>query len=130
MLEAEALTSDEVPPEARLSARQNARLRERLSALLKREGLSERKLADRAGVSIGAVRGVGTTVRGPTLGTLLALAKALKVSSIEELLGPSSTTLLSKHDQLEAALGEDAMAVVMNSGDEPTAAVEAERMAL
>lgn len=102
-------------PEVRLTAGQNARLRERVKALAKREGLSERRLADKAGLSIGAVRTVGGTKAGPTLGTLLALTKALRLQSVDELLGPSATTLLANQDQLEAAVGEPAMTVVMNS---------------
>lgn len=100
--------------EVRLTARQNARLRERVKALAEREGLSERGLADKAGLSIGAVRTVGGTAAGPTLGTLLALTKALRLQSIDELLGPSATTLLAKQDQLEAAVGEPAVSVMMN----------------
>jgi hypothetical protein len=101
-------------PEVRLTARQNARLRERVLALAEREGLSERGLAEKAGLSIGAVRAVGGTVAGPTLGTLLALTKALQLQSIDELLGPSATALLANQDQLERAVGEPAMTVVMN----------------
>lgn len=103
-------------PEVKLTARQNARLRERVRALAKREGLSERGLADKAGLSVGAVRTVGGTDAGPTLGTLLALAKALGLRSIDDLLGPSAMTLLANQDQLEAAVGEPAMTVVMKSG--------------
>ena len=98
-----------------MTARQNARLRERVKALARREGLSERGLAEKAGLSIGAVRTVGGTAAGPTLGTLLALTKALRLHSVDELLGPSATTLLTKQDQLEAAVGEPAMSVVMTS---------------
>jgi len=101
--------------EVRLTARQNARLRERVKALTKREGLSERALADKAGLSVGAVRTVGGSVAGPTLGTLLALTKALGLQSVDELLGPSATTLLANQDELEGAVGEPTMTVVMNS---------------
>ena len=100
-------------PEVKLSARQNARLRERIQALAKREGLSERGLAEKAGLSVGAVRTVGGTVAGPTLGTLLALTKALRLQSIDELLGPSATALLANQGELEAVVGEPAMTVVM-----------------
>ena len=97
----------------RLSARQNARLRERLAALCEREGLSERALATKAEISIGAVRSIGKTETGPTLGTLLALTRALRLQSIDQLLGPSPTALLTAHDQLEIEVGEDAMHAVM-----------------
>jgi transcriptional regulator with XRE-family HTH domain len=100
-------------PEVKLTARQNARLRQRVKALAKREGLSERGLADKAGLSIGAVRTVGGTAAGPTLGTLLALTKALHLQSIDELLGPSATALLANQDRLEGAVGEPAMTLVM-----------------
>jgi transcriptional regulator with XRE-family HTH domain len=101
-------------PEVRLTARQNARLRERVRALAQREGLSERALAARAGLSIGAVRSVGGTEAGPTLGTLLALARALGLHSVDQLLGPSALALMARQDQLETAVGEPAMNVVMS----------------
>jgi transcriptional regulator with XRE-family HTH domain len=101
--------------EVSLTARQNARLKERVKALAQREGLTERSLAAKAGLSIGAVRAVGGTKAGPTLGTLLALTKALQLQSVDELLGPSATTLLANHDELEAVVGEPAMTVVMRS---------------
>lgn len=100
-------------PDVTLTARQNARLRERVQALAEREGLSERALAEKAGLSIGAVRSVGETTAGPTLGTLLALARALRLQSIDQLLGPSPLALMARQDQLEAAVGEPAMNVVM-----------------
>ena len=102
--------------EVRLTARQNARLKEQVSALAKREGLTVRGLAERAGLSVGAVRAVGATDAGPTLGTLLALTRALRLQSIDELLGPSATALLANQDELEAAIGEAAMTVVMMTG--------------
>lgn len=40
--------------------------------------------------------------------------KALRLQSIDELLGPSATTLLANQDRLEAAVGEPAMSLVMN----------------
>jgi transcriptional regulator with XRE-family HTH domain len=104
-------------PDVILSARQNARLRQRLQALAKREGLSERALAGRAGLSIGAVRSVGGTAAGPTLGTLLALAKALRLQSIDQLLGPSATSLMARHDRLEGAVGEPTMTIVMGADE-------------
>ncbi len=98
-----------------LSARQNARFRERIRALAEREGLSDRALAERAGLSIGAIRSLGGTAAGPTLGTLLALAKALRVQSLDQLLGPSAATLMAKHDRLEAEAGEPSMTIVMSA---------------
>lgn len=100
--------------EVKLTARQNARLRQRLLALAEREGLSERGLAAKACLSVGAVRSVGGTDAGPTLGTLLALTTALRLQSIDELLGPSATALLANQDQLEGAVGEPAMTLVMS----------------
>lgn len=98
-----------------LSARQNARLRERLVALREREGLSERALATKAGLSVGAVRSIGGTKNGPRLATLLALTRALGLQSIDQLLGPSPAALLTSHDRLEAEVGDDAMHVLMLS---------------
>ena len=99
----------------RLSARQNARLRERLLAFREREGLSERALASKAGVGIGTVRDIGKTKAGPTLATLLALVEALRLQSVDQLLGPSPTALLTAHDQLEAEMGENTMNILMQT---------------
>ena len=98
-----------------LSARQNARLRERLQALCERDGLSKRALATKADISIGAVRNIGKTKTGPRLGTLLALTHALGLQSIDQLLGPSPTALLTANDQLEAQVGEDTMRLLMRT---------------
>lgn len=99
--------------EVTLSARQNARFRDRIRALAEREGLSDRALAERSGLSIGAVRSLGETAGGPTLGTLLALAKALRVQSLDQLVGPSAMTLMNEYDRLETAAGEPSMIIVM-----------------
>lgn len=106
-----------------LTARQNARLQERLTALCEREGLSKRALATKAHISIGAVRSIGKTKTGPTLGTLIALTRALQLQSIDQLLGPSPTALLTADDQLEAQVGEGAMRVLMRTDttDQPVA---------
>lgn len=97
----------------KLSARQNARLRQRLALLCGQQGLTGRALAAKAGLSIGTVRSVGRTSSGPTLGTLLALAKALGVSSLDQLLGPSGMHLLRNLDQLEHDAGEATVTLVM-----------------
>lgn len=101
------------PRGGRISARQNARLKERLVLLCRERGLSVRSLAARAGVSIGAVRGFGRSPFGPTLGTLLALAEALDLKSIDELLGPSGSSLLRHLPRLEREAGQAPMTVVM-----------------
>jgi transcriptional regulator with XRE-family HTH domain len=49
---------------------------------------SERELAQRAGLSIGALRDLGTGLANPTLRTMVALARAFDLRSIEELIGP------------------------------------------
>ena len=100
-----------------LTARQNARLQERLAALCEREGLSKRALAAKADISFGAVQNIGKTKTGPRLGTLLALTRALQLQSIDQLLGPSPTALLTASDQLEAQVGEGAMRVLMRTDD-------------
>ena len=87
-------------------------------ALCEREGLSERALAARAGISVGAVRSIGETKNGPRLATLLALTRALGLQSIDQLLGPSPAALLIAHDRLEVAVGEGAMHALMLS-DQP-----------
>jgi len=101
--------------QVRLSARQNARLRARFTDLRRGQGLSERGLAEQVGLSYGAVRSIGRTVGGPTLGTLLAVARGLNLKSIDELLAPAGLTLLSQHDELEEAIGEPQMTVVMGA---------------
>lgn len=98
-----------------LTARQNARLQERLAALCEREGLSKRALATKAGISVGAVLSIGKTKTGPRLGTLLALTRALRLQSIDQLLGPSPTALLTANDRLEAQVGEGAIAIFMRT---------------
>lgn len=96
-----------------LTAQQNARLRERLEALCEREGLSKRALATRAGISAGAVQSIGATKAGPTLRTMLALTRALRLQSIDQLLGPTPTAFLTATDQIETQLSENGMRVVM-----------------
>ena len=103
----------------RLSARQNARLRERLLALCERQGLSERALAAKADISAGTVQRIGKTDTGPTLATLLALTRALRLQSIDQLLGPSPTALLTAHDELETQVGEGAISVLMRTDQQP-----------
>lgn len=103
----------------RLTARQNARLRERLLALCEREGLSERALADKADISVGTVQSIGSTESGPTLATLFALTRALGLQSIDELLGPSPTALVTADERLEIQLGEGAICVLMRIDQQP-----------
>ena len=98
-----------------LTARQNAQLRERLAALCEREGLSKRALASKAGISVGAVLSIGTTKAGPKLGTMLALVRALGLQSIDQLLGPSPTAMLTASDRIEVELGDCAMRVLMQT---------------
>ena len=93
---------------ATLSARQNARLQARVEALAQRAGLSTRQLATKAGLGVSTVRSVGTTGGGPTLGTLMALARALDLTSIDELLGPSALVLMESAEEFESAFGAEA----------------------
>jgi len=88
-------------------------------ALCEREGLSERALAAKADISVGTVQSIGRTESGPTLGTLFALTRALELQSIDELLGPSPTALLTAHEQLEVQLGEGAIRVLMRTDQQP-----------
>jgi transcriptional regulator with XRE-family HTH domain len=55
----------------------------RLQALRKARDLSRQQLAERAGISREYVRKLEAGRQDPTLGTLTALAKALKVSVAE-----------------------------------------------
>lgn len=95
-------------PTGTLSARQNARLKARIKALRQVAGLSTRELAKRAGVGVSTVRSVGMTNAGPTLGTLMALARALGLASIDELLGPSALALMDSADEFESRFGPEA----------------------
>jgi transcriptional regulator with XRE-family HTH domain len=72
----------------RLDARQIAQTSRRLRELRATSGLTQRKLASRAGISSGMVSALETGAAQPSLGTMLALQAALGLSSIEELLGP------------------------------------------
>lgn len=63
---------------------------------------TQRGLATKTGLGIGTVRELLAGSSDPTLGTLLAVAKALELGSIEQLLGPSGTeTLLALQEQAE-----------------------------
>lgn len=103
-----------------LSARQNARLRERLNELLAARGMSERRLAEVAGVSIGSVRSIGRTPGGPTLGTLLAIARALSLDSLDSLLGASALAKLTTPEPRDAT---DIDRVALRATAAPTAVV-------
>lgn len=79
--------------EPRLSARQLARVAERLKEL-RGSTISQRELARRTGLSARTIGQIEQGRHEPRLGTLLALRGALGVSSIEELLGPMPSTAL------------------------------------
>lgn len=69
------------------TARQAARLSERLTELRSSRNWSLRQLGDRAGISPNTVKGLEAGAQ-PDLGTLLALQRAFGLTSIEALLGP------------------------------------------
>lgn len=80
-----------------------------------KQGLSERALAQESRLSVGAIRSVGGTAGGPTLGTLLALARALDLDSIDQLLGPTATSLLANHDLLDESIGHGQLTLLLNA---------------
>ena len=88
-----ALGPDEGQAEPRLTARQLARVAERLKEL-RGSAISQRELARRTGLSAGTIGQIEQGRHEPRLGTLLALRGALGVGSIEELLGPMPSTAL------------------------------------
>lgn len=78
----------------------------RLQELLEERKLSRRKLATLSvGVSIGTVMEIVRGERDPDLGTMLSIAHALKLRSIEELLGPLGTTGFQEHEGRETLEG-------------------------
>jgi transcriptional regulator with XRE-family HTH domain len=84
---------DEDEAEPRLTARQLARVAERLKEL-RGSAISQRELARRTGLSAGTIGQIEQGRHEPRLGTLLALRGALDLGSIEELLGPMPSTAL------------------------------------
>ena len=84
---------EEQKAEPRLSARQLARVAERLKEL-RGSTISQRELARRTGLSARTIGQIEQGRHEPRLGTLLALRGALGVSSIEELLGPMPSLAL------------------------------------
>lgn len=91
--ERDGLEPEDQEAEPRLSARQLARVAERLKEL-RGSAISQRELARRTGLSPGTIGQIEQGRHEPRLGTLLALRGALGVSSIEELLGPMPSTAL------------------------------------
>jgi transcriptional regulator with XRE-family HTH domain len=74
-----------------LTAEQAARFAARLTELRLSRNLSERALASAAGLGPTTVRNLLSGKANPRLSTLLALTRALGLSSIEELIGPFAT---------------------------------------
>ena len=87
------LKPDDERAEPRLTARQLARVAERLKEL-RGSAISQRELARRTGLSAGTIGQIEQGRHEPRLGTLLALRGALGLGSIEELLGPMPSTAL------------------------------------
>lgn len=94
------MTSDQSP---RATARElSQESKEALSTrlrLLCGDSISQRALADRSGVSYGAVGDLWHARSDPTLSTLLRIVDALGLSSIEELLAPIGTQVLLDHER-------------------------------
>lgn len=78
--------------DAKLSARESARIGKRLKSLRGTTGL--RDLAESAGLSPSTINQIELGRRQPKLGTMLALCEALGLHSIEELIGPMPSQAL------------------------------------
>jgi transcriptional regulator with XRE-family HTH domain len=84
--------------ELALSARQIAQLSQRLTALRDEQGLTQRALEKKSGLSSGTISALERGRAQPTLATMLALEAALAAPSLEHLLGPVTTPLMpSQH---------------------------------
>lgn len=83
---------------ARLSDGAKAALAERVRELSAGR-YSRRGLAAATGLGIGTVMDLWAGRSDPTLGTLLALAEALELRSVEELLGPLGTQAMLEHQR-------------------------------
>ncbi len=81
-----------------LDAHQTEQFGQRLRALREGRRWSTRELASRAGIANGAVSQLESGTTSPRLTTMLALVRAFELRSIEELLGPLPTGLLTGHD--------------------------------
>jgi transcriptional regulator with XRE-family HTH domain len=82
----------DLPAEAKLSARENAQIGERLKMLRGKTPL--RDLGERAQLSPSTINQIELGRRQPKLGTMLALCRALDLHSIEELIGPMPSQTL------------------------------------
>lgn len=78
-------------PRPALSARENARLRDRWRTLLRERHIAERDLAERLHVSPSTLTSVGRSPAGPTLATLMRIRDGLGLKSIDELLATGET---------------------------------------
>lgn len=89
-----------------LSKTQREHLAARIRRLGEERGLtSDRAIADRAFLAPKALLAIANGQKGPTLSTLLALCRALRVYSIDQLLGFSATVYFTDLDEIEGALG-------------------------
>ena len=107
-------TLENVPPA--LTPPQRQALSARVRELARQRGMSVAELQRTAGLGDKAVRDIETGAHGPTLSTLLALCAALRLYSVDQLLGPSATRLFSRQDAIHAAVSGRAL---LRAVDEP-----------
>ena len=83
-------------PQPKLSARQNAQLRENFVRSMAMAGTNETALAKSIGVARHTLTSIGRSASGPHLATLLLVAQELGLYSMDELLGSSSLQRMSE----------------------------------
>lgn len=104
---------------AHLSPIQTRHLASRIRKFGLQRGLvSDRAIAEQADLAPKAVSTIEGGPSGPTLSTLLALCRGLRVYSVDQLLGFSAAQYFGRVEEVEAALGGMA-ATLYRQIDEP-----------
>lgn len=102
-----------------LSPVQARHLARRIRAFGLERGLaSDRAIAGEARLAPKAIRAIETGPSGPTLSTLLALCRGLRVYSVDQLLGFSATNYFERLEHIETALG-GMITILYREIDEP-----------
>ncbi len=88
-----------------LSSAQTCHLAVRIRAFGRQRGLvSDRAIAEEAALALKVVSTIESGLAGPTLSTLLALCRGLRVYSVDQLLGFSAACYFDELEQIEAGL--------------------------
>ena len=84
---------------ARLTAGQRAVLARRVTGLLGERSMTGRGLAEKAGIGVSTVLKLLRAQTDPPLSTLLAIAYALQLSTLDELVAPGGIEVLKGVEQ-------------------------------